>query len=100
MVQRPRGGGRGDGTNSTRALAPKAPAGAIEPGSSEWLGIAQLAPDLSCEEVATLDLAELDVWRSDRRRLWKRVTDLELTPSVAIHGVFAEEAEELLDLLG
>jgi hypothetical protein len=70
--------------------------------TSERLGIAQLSEDLTGTPVDSLPTAGLRVRRRDRRRLRKPVADLELVTgdrSVPVHGVFAEEADELVELL-
>jgi hypothetical protein len=67
------------------------------------LGIAQLSEGFTCTPVDSLPTAGLRVRRRDRRRLWKPVADLELVAgdrSVEVRGVFAEEADELVELLG
>jgi hypothetical protein len=64
------------------------------------VGVAQLTEDLRSHPVIRLPLIDLGVDRTDRRRLWRRVTDLELTSgdrTVRIEGIFGEEADELVD---
>jgi hypothetical protein len=67
------------------------------------IGLAQLTEDLSSQPVIRLPVANLTVERADRWRMWKPVTDLHLTSgprSVTVKGIFAEETNELLALLG
>jgi hypothetical protein len=66
------------------------------------VGIAQLSEDLTRTPVDSLPTAGLEVRRSDRHRLWRAVADLELVSgrrSVHVRGVFAEEADELIEML-
>ncbi len=65
------------------------------------VGIMQLTEDLVGHPVARLPVADLVITRTERRRLWKRVADLELRAdvrSVIVEGIFAEEADELMEL--
>jgi hypothetical protein len=67
------------------------------------LGVAQLTERLDSEPVIRLPLADLGVRRTDGWRLWRRVTDLDLTltgRTVRVEGVFGEEADELRELAG
>lgn len=67
------------------------------------VGVAQLTENLRSRSVIRLPLIDLKVERSDGQRLWRRVTDLELTSAdrtVRIEGIFSEEADELLEIVG
>ena len=64
------------------------------------VGVAQLTENLRSRPVIRLPLIDLGVDRTDRHRLWRRVTDLELTSgdrTVRVEGIFGEEADEFLD---
>ena len=65
------------------------------------IGVAQLTENLRSRPVIRLPLIDLRAVRTDRHRLWRRVTDLELTSGdrrVRIEGIFSEEADEFLEL--
>jgi hypothetical protein len=65
------------------------------------VGVAQLTEKLRSHPVIRLPLIDLGVDRTDRHRLWRRVTDLDLRSgnrTVRIEGVFGEEADEFLEL--
>ena len=67
------------------------------------VGVAQLTENLDSRPVIRLPLVDLEVERTDGRRLWRRVTDLELASgarSVRVEGIFGEEADEFLELVG
>jgi TIR domain-containing protein len=68
------------------------------------LGIIQINPDLEPGKAERTALAQVrEVERADRHRLWKPVTDLHFrttTGTVTVEGLFAEEADELLELAG
>jgi len=67
------------------------------------IGIAQLTEDLRSHGVTRLPLRGLLVQPSSSRRLWRRMTNVALTSgehSIRIEGIFKEEADELLELLG
>ena len=67
------------------------------------VGVAQLTENLDSRPVIRLPLVDLEVERTDGRRLWRRVTDLELASgarAVRVEGIFGEEADEFLDALG
>jgi hypothetical protein len=64
------------------------------------VGVAQLTENLRSRPVIRLPLVDLGVDQTDRHRLWRRVTDLELTSgdrTVRVEGIFGEEADEFLD---
>jgi len=64
------------------------------------VGVAQLTENLLSHPVTRLPLIDLGAGRTNRHRLWRRVTDLELTSgdrTVRIEGIFGEEADELVD---
>jgi hypothetical protein len=64
------------------------------------VGVAQLTEDLRSHPVIRLPLIDLGTGRTDRHRLSRRVTDLELTSgdrTVRIEGIFGEEADELVE---
>jgi hypothetical protein len=67
------------------------------------VGVAQLTENLDSHSVIRLPLAGLSVGRTDGRRLWRRVTDLDLVSgdgSVRVEGIFGEEADEFAELTG
>ena len=67
------------------------------------IGIAQLTEDLGSHGVIRFPLRGLLVEPSSSRRLWRRMTNLALTSnerSARVEGIFEEEADELLELLG
>ena len=67
------------------------------------VGVAQLTENLDSRPVIRLPLVDLEVERTDGRRLWRRVTDLELASgarAVRVEGIFGEEADEFLELVG
>jgi hypothetical protein len=64
------------------------------------VGVAELTESLRSRPVIRLPLVDLGVDQTDRHRLWRRVTDLELTSggrTVRVEGIFGEEAVEFLD---
>ena len=67
------------------------------------VGVAQLTENLDSHPVIRLPLIDLVVERTDGRRLWRRVTDLDLASgdrAVRVEGIFGEEADEFLELTG
>ena len=67
------------------------------------VGVAQLTEKLDSHPVIRLPLADLAVDRTEGRRLWRRVTDLDLATadeSVRVEGIFGEEADEFVELAG
>lgn len=67
------------------------------------VGVAQLTENLDSHPVIRLPLIDLVVERTDGHRLWRRVTDLDLTSgdrAVRVEGIFGEEADEFLELTG
>jgi hypothetical protein len=73
--------------------------------TSELLGVADLGSDYrprtAPRRIRHAELRAVD--RVDRRRLWKQVRDLRMTPrtgaTLDLHGFFAEEADEMLEVL-
>ena len=64
------------------------------------VGVAQLTENLRSRPVIRLPLIDLGIDQRARHRLWRRVTDLELTSgdrTVRVEGIFGEEADEFLD---
>jgi hypothetical protein len=73
--------------------------------TSELMGVADLGPDFRPRtpppRIRHAELCVVD--RVDRRRLWKPVSDLRITLDTGavldLRGFFAEEADELLEVL-
>jgi hypothetical protein len=68
------------------------------------VGIIEINADLTPGDATRVPLSEVrDVARHDRCRLWRPVTDLHLSTgkgTVTVAGLFAGEADELLELAG
>lgn len=76
---------------------------AVVYATRDVVGVAQLTEDLGSHPVIRLPLADLAFGRTDGTRLWRRVTDLDLTSgsrTVRVQGVFKEEADEFVALAG